>query len=94
MDENKYIKFSYNKSNFNLKFFFKKNEEENTLILYSEYVLYNNSGFLLSIYSKINEKQFIFPVEPNISLISSKDDYKEGKIQLFNEHFISGKKKA
>ena len=92
MDENKYIKFSYNKNNFNLKFFFKKNEEENTLILYSEYVLYNNSGLLLSIYSKLNEKQFIFPVEQNISLISSKDDYKEGKIQLFNDHFISGKK--
>ena len=91
MDENNYIKFSYNKHNFNLKFFFKKNEEENTLIIYSEYVLYNNSGIELSIYSKLKEKQFIFPVEKNISLISSKNDYKEAKIQLFNDHFISRK---
>ena len=95
-DEDNYINFKdkNNKENFYLKYYFKKNEEENTLIIYSEYILLNQSGIILSVYSKYKDKKFCFPVNNHIllmSLISSKNDYKEAKIQLLNDHYISSK---
>ena len=92
--ENNYIEFKSNKDKIKLKYFFKKNEEENTLIIYSEYLLYNKSGLVLSINAKNNNKKFCFLVCKNISLmslISSSNDYKEATIQFYNDLFISSK---
>ena len=94
--EDNYIKFktSNNKHSFKLKYFFKKNEEENTLIIYSEYILYNKSGIMLNIYSKYKDKPFCFLVRNNVALLSlesSKNDYKEANIQLISKNYISSK---
>ena len=93
-NENNYIEFHNKKEVLVLKYYFKKNEEENTLMIYSDYILYNNSGIVLSVYSKNNNNKFIYQVDDNISLISlisNKNDYKEANIQFFNEHYISPK---
>ena len=95
-EEDNYIEFQTNKSKdkIKLKYYFKKNEEENTLIIYSEYILYNKSGIVLSVNSKNNKRKFCFLVDKNIYLISlksSNNDYKEANIQLLNDHFISSK---
>ena len=93
-NEGNYIEFKNKKEILVLKYYFKKNEEENTLMIYSDYILYNNSGIVLSIYSKNINNRFIYQVDDNISLISlisNKNDYKEANIQFFNEHYISPK---
>ena len=93
-NEGNYIEFKNNKESLILKYYFKKNEEENTLMIYSEYILHNDSGILLSVYSKNINNKFIYPVSDNISLISlisNKNDYKEANIQFFNDHYISPK---
>ena len=94
--EDNYIKFKSknNKYSFKLKYFFKKNDEENTLIIYSEYILYNKSGIIFNVYSKYKDKPFCFLVHNNIalmSLISSKNDYKDANIQLISKNYISSK---
>ena len=92
--EEKFLTFSKNNYVINIPYEFKQNEEENTLIIYSEYILYNNSGIVLSVHSRDNEKKMLcFSVEKNISLITSKFDYKEAYIQLLNDKYISKKVK-
>ena len=93
-EENNFIEFKSKNQRIKLKYYFKKNEEENTLIIYSEYILYNDSGIILTIYSKNKDSRFCFNIGENIcllSLISSKNDYKEAYIQLYNNHYISEK---
>ena len=92
-NEEKFLVFSHNNQSFKILYDFKQNEEENTLIIYAEYILYNKTGIILSVHSKDKNNMLCFGVEKNISLITSKFDYKEAYLQLLNDKFISKKVK-
>ena len=92
--EEKFLKFYNNKQSFKLLYDFKQNEEENTLIIYAEYILYNKTDIILSVHSRDKDNDMLcFGIEKNISLITSKFDYKEAYLQLLNADIISKKVK-
>ena len=90
-NEDNSIKFKNKESGkyFKLLFYYKQNEEENTLILYSELILYNKTGTNIS-YDFENDKNLLcFKVAKNINLISSKIDFKEKIIKIVYNSYIS-----
>ena len=90
-NEDNSIKFKNKESGkyFKLLFYYKQNEEENTLILYSELILYNKTGTNIS-YDFENDKNLLcFEVAKNINLISSKIDFKEKIIKIVYNSYIS-----
>ena len=74
---------------FNLLFNFKQNEEENTLIIYAESILYNKSGRNISYSFENHSKLLCVGVSKNIHLLSSKINYKEENIQIVSNNFYS-----
>lgn len=92
--ENNYLEFKNKKQRFRLLCYLKKNKERNTLIIYSESFLYNNSGIVLQILSsnkESKENKVCFGISKSISLVSSNIDYKEVYIQFVNSYYISKK---
>ena len=90
-NEDNSIKFK-NKENgryFNLLFYYKKNEEENSLIIYSEFILYNKSGINIAYYFENIHKLLCFKIAEKIYLICSKIDFKEEKIKLYSDSYSS-----
>ena len=90
-NEENFIEFKNKKQIFKLQYYFKKNDEENTLIIYSESILYNKTGVVLSIYSKNKDSKLCFEVGKGIYLVSSNIDYNEAYIQLISGKYISKK---
>ena len=91
--EEKFLIFSSDKNqSFKILYDFKQNDEENTLIIYAEYILHNKTGIEFFIHSKdYNNNMLCFNIDKSICLITSKFDYKEAYLQLGNEKFISHK---
>ena len=88
--EDKFLKFINGNKNFKIPYDLKKNEEENNLIIYAEYILYNKTNIVLSVISKDKENsKLCYGIEKNISLMTSKFDYKEAYLQLVNEKYFS-----
>jgi hypothetical protein len=86
----KFLKFANGNKNFKIPYDLKKNEEENNLIIYAEYILYNKTNIVLSVISKDKENSKIcYGIEKNISLMTSKFDYYEAYLQFFNEKYFS-----
>ena len=84
--EDKFLLFKKGNKSFKISFDFKQNDEENILIIYAEYILYNKTGIVLSVKSKDKDGNILcYGVENNISLISSKFDYNEAYMQFINE---------
>ena len=90
-NEDNYIDFKNNRQCFKLQYYFKKNDEENILIIYAESILYNCSGIVFSINSKNKDFKLCFGVSKNIYLLSSKIEYKEVYIQLITGNYVSKK---
>ena len=91
-NEEKFLIFSNNNQSFKLLYDFKQNDEENTLIIYAEYILHNKTGIEFFVHSKDNNNNMLcFSIEKSICLITSKFDYKEAYLQLGNDKFISHK---
>ena len=90
-NEDNSIKFTNKESGkyFKLLFNFKQNEEENSLIIYSELILYNKSGINLSYNFERDNNLLCFEVCKNINLISSKIDFKEKNIKILYDSYIS-----
>ena len=92
--ENNFLEFENKKKRFKLLYYLKKEKERNTLIIYGDSFLYNNSGIQLQILSEnkeSKEKKLCFGISPNISLVSSNIDYKEVNIQFVTSFYISKK---
>ena len=88
--EDKYLKFINGKKSFNILYDFRQNDIDNILIIYAEYILYNNTDVILSVSSKDKENNTLcFGIGKNISLITSKFDYKEASIQLINQKYFT-----
>ena len=88
--EDKYLKFINGKKSFNILYDFRQNDDDNILIIYAEYILYNNTDITLSVSSKDKESNNLcFGIGKNISLITSKFDYKEAWLQLINQKFFT-----
>ena len=88
--EDKFLKFINGNKNFKIPYDLKKNEEENNLIIYAEYILYNQTNIVLSVISKDKENsKLCYGIKKNISLMTSKFDYKEAYLQLVNEKYFS-----
>ena len=90
-NNDKSIKFENKEKDlhFNLLYNFKQNEEENTLIIYAESILYNKSGINISYSFGNNSKLLSVGVKKNIHLLSSKINYKEENIQIVSNNFSS-----
>ena len=69
---------------FNLSFLVKNKDYHKSLIIYSEFILYNDSG----INFKINSN-FLFNIAENIYIISNKINLKSSNVQLSNNFFNS-----
>ena len=63
---------------FNISFLLKNKEYHKSLIIYSEYILHNDSGINFNIYSNL-----FYNIAENIYLISNKIDLEESDFQLF-----------
>ena len=92
--ENNFLEFKNKKQRFKLLYYLKKSKERNTLIIYGESFLYNNSGIILQILSESKESKeskLCFGISQSISLVSSNIDYKDANIQFVNSYYISKK---
>ena len=69
---------------FNLSYFLKDKDYHKSLIIYSEYILFNDSGLNLSINSN-----YLFNIGQNLYLISNKINLEESGFQVFNNDFSS-----
>ena len=70
--EDKYLKFINGKKSFNILYDFRQNDDDNILIIYAEYILYNNTDITLSVSSKDKESNNLcLGIGKNISLITS-----------------------
>ena len=88
--EDKFLKFINGKKSFNILYDFRQNDDDNILIIYAEYILYNNTDIVLSVSSKDKENNpLCFGIGANISLITSKFDYKEASLQLIKDKFYT-----
>jgi len=74
---------------FNLLFNFIQNEEENILIIYAEFILYNDTETNISYSFEYKDNITCFEVSKNIHLISSKINFKEEKIKLISGNYYS-----
>ena len=85
--------YDINKSkSFKLSIQYNKSKNTNTLIIYAESILYNDSGIDFDIISKSGNSPLCFNVGNKFYLISSQiDDIKKVWIQLKNERFISNR---
>ena len=78
---------------FKLPFLFKVTNEEKSFIIYSQLIIYNNSGLNLNINFLDTSNLICFNVKEKINLISSNIDYKEEKLQFRCNNFFSNKMK-
>ena len=69
---------------FNLSFFLKNKDYHKSLIIYSEYIIFNDSGLNLSISSN-----YLFNIGQNLYLISNKINLEESDFQIFTNDFSS-----
>ena len=82
---NNIIEFKNNKGqSFNLSFFLKNKDYHKSLIIYSEYILYNDSGINFKIHSN-----FLFGVAENLYLISNKINLENSNFKLSNNILFS-----
>ena len=91
---NYYTIFSNNDKtkSFKLSIQFNKNENTNLLIIYSESLLYNDSGIKFDIISQIESNPLCFNLGNNLYLLTSKiDNIKNAWIQLRNDKFITNR---
>ena len=69
---------------FNISFLLKNKEYHKSLIIYSEYILHNDSGINFNIYSNL-----FYNIAENIYLISNKIDLEESDFQLSGNNYSS-----
>ena len=92
---NNYFTMFYNKNktqSFKLSLQYNKSKNRNVLIIYSEYILYNECGIDFNIISKNENSPLCFNIGNQLYLISSQiNDIKKVWIQLKNEKYTSNK---
>jgi hypothetical protein len=75
---------------FKLSIQYKKTKNKSSLIIYSESILYNDSGIDFNIISKNGNSPLCFNIGKNLYLMSSQiEDFKKVWIKLNNEQFTS-----
>ena len=93
--EEKFLKFMNVNKSFNILYDFRQSEDDNNiLIIYAEYILYNKTDIILSVHAQDREnKNLCFGIGKNISIITSKFDYKEAYLQLIKDKFFTNQVK-
>jgi hypothetical protein len=93
--EEKFLKFMNVNKSFNILYDFRQSEDDNNiLIIYAEYILYNKTDIILSVHAQDRENKCLcFGIGKNISIITSKLDYKEAYLQLINNKFFTNQVK-